>query len=67
MKALSFAIEHLRNALDFAKGNKKEYEVKIFSDINDITSNYYAEKSELISKLDGILEELEDLDVAYSQ
>ena len=67
MKALAFAIEHLRNALDFAKGNKKEYEVQIFSDINDITSNYYAEKSELISKLDGILEELEDLDVAYSQ
>jgi hypothetical protein len=67
MKALELAISNLRNALDFAKGNKKEYEVQIFSDINSITSNYYAEEEEMIKTLDGILLELEDLEVAYSQ
>ncbi|MEQ8903785.1 hypothetical protein [Ekhidna sp.] len=67
MKALELAIANLRNALDFAKGNKKEYEVQIFSDINSVTSNYYADKDDMIVILDGILMELEDLDVAYSQ
>lgn len=65
MKAVSFAIDNLRYALDFAEGNKKEYEVQVFSDMDMIISDYYMDKSELIEKLDGILIELDDLEVAY--
>ncbi|SNT30942.1 hypothetical protein SAMN05421640_3339 [Ekhidna lutea] len=67
MKALDKAIENLRNALDFAEGNRKEYEVQIFSDMNTITSNYYADKEVMVQTLDNILLELSDLDVSYSQ
>ncbi|WP_420578572.1 hypothetical protein [Ekhidna sp.] len=65
MKAVSFAIDNLRYALDFAEGNKKEYEVQVFSDMDMIMSDYYMDKSDFIETLDSILVELDDLEVAY--
>lgn len=65
IKALEIAVEHLRSALGFAQGNKKEYEIEVFSDIHEVISNYYGNRSEMIKTLDGILDEMKDLKIAY--
>ena len=65
IKALEIAVEHLRSALGFAKGNKKEYEIEVFADINLVISNYH-NREEMVNILDGILEDLEDLEIAYN-
>lgn len=65
IKALEIAVEHLRSALGFARGNKKEYEVEVFADINAVISNYH-DRKEMMKILDGILEDLEDLEIAYN-
>lgn len=67
MEAVSMGIQHLRNALDFAKGNRKEYEVGVFSEMDQIKSNYYMDEDSMVEVLDSILVELKDLELAYNQ
>ncbi|WP_370086154.1 hypothetical protein [Ekhidna sp.] len=67
IKALEIAVEHLRSALGFSKGNKKEYEIAVFSDIHEVISNYSGDRSQMIAILDGILDELKDLEISYTQ
>lgn len=65
VKALEFGMQHIRNALKFAKGTKKDHEIQVFSEMKSITESNNMDKQEVIEKLEFMLDELEDLEVAY--
>lgn len=65
VKALRHGMAHVKNALIFAEGNKKDNEVHIYNEMNDIIRDDDLLKGTIMDKLDAMLYELEDLEVAY--
>lgn len=64
-KALKYAMVHIQNALKFSEGEKKEYEIIIYSEMDSIVENSSLTKDQIFIKLEHMLDELEDLEVAY--
>lgn len=64
-EALGYGMLHVKNALTHAEGSKKETEIEIYSEMNTIVEDEELSKDEIIAKLDRMLEELEDLEIAY--
>lgn len=63
--ALEFGMLHVRNALKFAEGTKKDHEVHIFYEMRAIIEDKNMPQDEMYSKLEFMLHELEDLEIAY--
>ena len=64
-EALKYAMAHIQNALKFSEGSKKEYEIQIYSEMNSIIEDESLTKEEIFRLLENMLDELEDLEVAY--
>jgi len=63
--ALEYGKSHVKNALIFADGDKKNHEIRIYTEMDAIIGDESLNKSQRIKKLEEILDELEDLEVAY--
>ncbi len=62
--ALKYAMYHLKNALEFSKGTKKEYEAHIYDEIDSLLEvrhlddNYMLQRlEEMIAEIDAIMDE----------
>lgn len=58
--ALGYGMLHIKNALLFAEGYKKEYEVKLYAEIDSIVENKHLSDEELIEKLEHMITELDE-------
>lgn len=59
--ALHYGILHIKNALTFAQGYKKEYEIKIYKELDSLIENHHLSDEELIKKLEHMIGELDDI------
>ncbi len=58
--ALGYGMLHIKNALLFAEGRKKEYEVQLYAEIDSIVENNHLSDDELIEKLEHMIAELDE-------
>ncbi|RED98015.1 hypothetical protein [Marinoscillum furvescens] len=58
--ALKYGMVHVKNALMFSQGKKKEYEIHIYSEIDSLMENQSLTDQEIIDKLESMLKELDE-------
>lgn len=58
--ALKYGMLHVKNALMFSQGKKKEYEIHIYSEIDSLVENQALTDAEVIEKLEAMLQELDE-------
>lgn len=59
--ALRYAMRHVKNALSFSRGQKKDYEVVIYSQMDSIVASNEFTNKEIILKLEAMIEDLDNL------
>ncbi|MFT4833436.1 MAG: hypothetical protein ACI83W_001361 [Marinoscillum sp.] len=62
--ALKYGMVHIKNALMYASGSKKDYELKIYEEMDSVLSDGKLTEKEIIEKLELIIEELDNLENA---
>ncbi len=67
MLALKYGMMHIKNALMYAAGNKKDYELKIYEEMDSLLSDGQLNEKEIIQKLELIIEELDNLESTLEQ
>lgn len=63
--SLKNGLVHIKNALVFSQGTKKDYEINIFVEMTNIIEDDDLSDKAIINKLEHMLRELEDLEIAY--
>ncbi|MAE87374.1 MAG: hypothetical protein CMB80_31865 [Flammeovirgaceae bacterium] len=58
--ALDYSMLHIKNALRFSEGVTKEYEIKIYSELDSLIQNKHLSDEELIARIQQMLEELDN-------
>ena len=61
MVALKYGMMHIKNTLRFTEGEKKEHEIQIHDEINEILEDPSLTDDEIVLRLDGIIVELDEL------
>lgn len=56
---------HVKNALVFSEGSKKENEINIYIEMNSIVQDDQLTDKTIIAKLEEMLHELEDLEITF--
>ncbi len=64
-KAIDFAKEHVKTALQMSEGDRRESEVMIYSEMNDITSDPSMSTEYVLSKIQKIKEATRKLEVSF--
>lgn len=59
--ALKYGMYHLKNALRFTEGHKKEYEAHIYDEIDSILESRDMDQDEMINRLEFMIAELDSL------
>lgn len=64
-KAIDYAMEHVKTALVMSQGDRKESEVMIYAEMNDILSNPSMPADEMMIKIQKVKEDTRDLEVSF--
>lgn len=59
--ALKYGMMHLKNTLKYTSGAKKQYEIRIYEEIDSLLENKSMPHDEMVKKLDAIMVELDSL------
>ena len=59
--ALKYGMYHVKNALKYSEGSKKEYEIHIYEELDSLLENRHLSEEELISRLERMIAELDTL------
>ena len=59
--ALKYGMYHVKNALKYSEGSKKEYEIHIYEELDSLLENRHLSEQELISRLERMIAELDTL------
>ena len=59
--ALKYGMYHIKHALKYSQGEKKEYEIKIYQEIDELLENNSLSEDEMIEKLEEMIHELDIL------
>jgi len=59
--ALKYGMLHLKNTLKYTQGEKKDYEIHIYEEIDSLLENEHLSHDEMMKKLDHIIYELDSL------
>ena len=63
--AMKYGMLHVKNALMFSEGTKKEYEVTIYAEMDSSIENKHMSKKEIIALMERMLVELDSLDKEF--
>lgn len=59
--ALKYGMYHVKNALKYSEGSKKEYEIHIYEEIDSLLDNRSLSQQEMIDRLEIMIAELDTL------
>lgn len=59
--ALKYGMYHVKHALKYSQGEKKEYEIHIYQEIDELLENNSLSEEEMIEKLEAMIHELDVL------
>lgn len=59
--ALKYGMYHVKHALKYSQGEKKEYEIHIYQEIDELLENNTLSEAEMIEKLEAMIHELDVL------
>ncbi|MDW3193054.1 MAG: hypothetical protein R8G66_11850 [Cytophagales bacterium] len=59
--ALKYGMYHVKHALKYSQGEKKEYEIHIYEEIDELLENNSLSEAEMIEKLEAMIHELDIL------
>ncbi len=59
--ALKYGMMHIKNALTFSRGHKKDYEIHIYDEIDSLLHSKSLSHEEMKKHLDAMIEELDQL------
>ncbi len=59
--ALKYGMYHVKHALKYSQGDKKEYEIHIYQEIDELLENNSLSEEEMIEKLEAMIHELDIL------
>lgn len=59
--ALKYGLYHIKHALKYSNGEKKEYEIHIYQEIDELLENNTLSDEEMIEKLETMIHELDVL------
>lgn len=65
-QALRYAMYHIKNALILSEGTKKDYEVQIYAEMNEVVKNYRLTADDITDLIGRILADLEASEVVFS-
>lgn len=60
--ALKYGMMHIKNAMVYSSGKKKEYEIHIYDEMDSLMENGELSNKEIIQKLESMIEDLDNLE-----
>ena len=63
MVALKYGMTHLKNTLKYTEGEKKEKEIAIYGELDEVLEDTSLSDEEIMERLDHIIAELDSLHV----
>ncbi len=59
--AMKYGMYHIKNALKYSEGSKKEYEIHIYEEMDSLLDNRSLTEEEMIARLERMISELDTL------
>ncbi|WP_421870263.1 hypothetical protein [Marinoscillum sp.] len=59
--ALNYGIMHIKNALMFSEGSKKDYEVQLYTELDSLIEHGHYTDKQLIQQLETMIDNLDDV------